>query len=196
MKNFGMRPFPNELYGQQNNGGIAPPDAPATCTAAVLTPTSVQVDWDAVTGSTGYRVYCDGVAVASATTTTYTTEESYEQDAAYTYSVKAYNVGGESAATEADPVTPNPSPIPEAPATVSVIVDLPTQVTITAEESVGATSYKFYRDGGLLVTQAERIYQATYEYEVDVAYTFSVKACSLSGCSSATEAAPCTPNPA
>ncbi|MEU5879067.1 cellulose binding domain-containing protein [Spirillospora sp. NPDC047279] len=84
------------------DGGPGPgpgaPGAPGTPTVTGRTDTSLSLSWPAATGTvTGYRVY-EGTAVRATTTATNATLSGLGTCSTHTYTVRAYNAEGESAA--------------------------------------------------------------------------------------------------
>src|SRR5215831_2881665 len=73
-----------------------PPTAPANLTAAAVSPTQVNSSWDASTdnvGVAGYKVYRDGVFLAS-TSTTFYTDSTVQGGTSHSYTVYAYDAAG------------------------------------------------------------------------------------------------------
>ncbi|WP_203596652.1 cellulose binding domain-containing protein [Actinomadura bangladeshensis] len=92
------------LNGASCDGGGGPnepgtPSAPGTPTVTGKTDTSLTLSWSASTGGpTGYRVY-EGSTVRATVTGTSTTISGLTKCSSHTYTVKAYNDAGESAAS-------------------------------------------------------------------------------------------------
>jgi hypothetical protein len=95
------------INGASCTGGDTPPpgtpSAPGAPTVTARTDTSLTLTWPASSGTvTGYRVY-EGTAVKATATGTGTTISGLTACSDHTYTVKAYNTAGESAAS--GPVT-------------------------------------------------------------------------------------------
>ncbi|MEU1732788.1 cellulose binding domain-containing protein [Streptosporangium sp. NPDC020145] len=97
------------------------PGAPANVTVSGTTDTSISLSWGASSGTvTGYRVY-EGSTVKATVTGTSATVSNLGTCEPHTYTVKAYNSQGESAASAAVTGTttgctnPNPAKMPGAP---------------------------------------------------------------------------------
>ncbi|WP_433611087.1 cellulose binding domain-containing protein [Dactylosporangium sp. CA-139114] len=90
------------LNGASCSGGTTTPGAPGApgnLRVTATTNTSLALAWNASTGSpTGYRVY-EGTAVKATVTGTSTTVSGLAAGSTHTYTVKAYNAQGESAAS-------------------------------------------------------------------------------------------------
>lgn len=82
------------------------PSAPTGLTSPSKTDATVSLSWNSVTGATGYNVYKGSTKLTSTptTATTYTATD-LTQDTAYSFTVKAVNVGGESPASTVMSVT-------------------------------------------------------------------------------------------
>jgi hypothetical protein len=85
--------------------GTVPPVAPAapTLTQPTGTTRNVVVTWAPVASATSYEVYRDGSLVGSPAGSPFT-DTTISVDGVYTYTVKAVNVGGTSAASTGQPV--------------------------------------------------------------------------------------------
>jgi len=74
----------------------ATPSAPVATIASSVTATSFIANWNAVSGSTGYKLYIDGTLAYTGTNRTYT-KSGVVSGSSHTYYVQAYNTGGTSA---------------------------------------------------------------------------------------------------
>lgn len=139
------------------------PTAPASISASATSATSTYVSWSASTDNlavAGYRLFRNGVQIASPAGTTYT-DTGLAQNTAYSYYVQAFdsanNVSGPS--PTANVTTPVPDTIaPTWPAgNVLTLAKLtkPTRARLTwqaASDNVGVTAYRVYRNGSLIAT--------------------------------------------
>jgi Chitinase len=99
-----------KVNGEPCDGGSTPeepgdgvPGKPGTPSVTGVTDTSISLSWSASSGTvTGYRVY-EGSAVRATVTGTSATISGLTACTSHTYTVRAYNAEGESAAS--DPVT-------------------------------------------------------------------------------------------
>lgn len=96
---------------------IDPPAVPVNFKAGTVTNKLISLDWDWVTDAFGYQVEINGsqiVTIPNGNTMQYVFS-SVTPDTAYTFRLRAYNVGGESPWTDALKVTtlPDPPSVPE-----------------------------------------------------------------------------------
>jgi chitinase len=85
-----------ELTGPGSGGGTPPPAAPTNLTVTGTTSSSVSLSWTAPSGTvTGYNIYQNGTTTQSVTGTS-ATLTGLTPSTSYTYTVTAYNSGGES----------------------------------------------------------------------------------------------------
>ncbi|GLW99645.1 hypothetical protein Misp02_37320 [Microtetraspora sp. NBRC 16547] len=90
---------PSNTLTASTQGGNGTPGTPGTPTVTGSTNSSISLSWSASSGTvTGYRVYEGGTQVAQVTGTT-ATISSLAACSSHTYTVKAYNANGESAAS-------------------------------------------------------------------------------------------------
>lgn len=134
------------------------PTSPSGLTATAVSQSQVNLSWSAATdnvGVTGYRVYRDGVAIATTSGTTYQ-NTGLTASTSYNYTVRAYDAAGNesadsntAAATTLDPPAPDtvaPTVSLSSPAdgaTVSGIITL----AATASDNVGVAGVKLYANG-------------------------------------------------
>ncbi|NRQ40649.1 carbohydrate-binding protein [Nonomuraea sp. NN258] len=126
------------------------PGAPA----ATTTNTSIALTWGASSGTvTGYRVY-EGTAVKATVTGTSATISGLGTCESHTYTVKAYNSAGESAASDAVSATTTGcgTGLPGKAGPIAVSAQTSTSVSLTWPAVPNATSYKVYRDNALVAT--------------------------------------------
>ena len=74
------------------------PSAPSGFTFGRLTDTTVHLSWTASDGATGYKLYRDGILIATLTDTSYT--DTIQPFTSYLYTLTAYNENGEGYAAE------------------------------------------------------------------------------------------------
>ncbi|MER5625301.1 cellulose binding domain-containing protein [Streptosporangium sp. NPDC002544] len=117
----GVTPSNCTLNGAACGGGSTPgtPGAPGTPSVTATTNSSISLSWGASSGTvTGYRVYEGGTQRAQVTGTS-ATIGSLGTCTSHTYTVKAYNAQGESAASGAVSATTtgctNPDPVGKMP---------------------------------------------------------------------------------
>ncbi|MCL2788165.1 MAG: fibronectin type III domain-containing protein, partial [Micrococcales bacterium] len=169
------------------------PAAPGAPTAGTPTTNSVTLSWNAVTGATGYYVLRGGTQIGSTTARTYTAT-GLSAGTTYSFTLKAYNTTGASAASGARSVT-TAAAVPAAPGT-------PTASSITASSAVlswnavtGATGYYVLRGGTQIGSTTARTYTAT-GLSAGTTYSFTLKSYNASGTSAAGGARSVTTVPA
>ncbi len=167
---------------------VAAPGVPTgvTATAGVG---QVTVTWTAVSGATSYQLYRGTTLVSSPTTTSYV-DTSLTAGTSVSYTVKAVNAGGASAASAAASATPTLAAPTGLAATAGNA-----QVALTWTAVTGATSYNVYSGTTLLGSVTTTTYTNT-GLTNGTAYTYTVKAvvnAVLSPASSAVTATPTAP---
>jgi fibronectin type 3 domain-containing protein len=174
-------------------GVTATPQVPAPGVPTGLTATAgvgqVTVSWTAVSGATSYQLYRGTTLVASPTTTSYV-DTSLTAGTAVSYTVKAVNAGGTSAASAAASATPTLAAPTGLAATAGNA-----QVALTWTAVTGATSYNVYSGATLLGSVTTTTYTNT-GLTNGTAYTYTVKAvvnAVLSPASTAVTATPTAP---
>jgi fibronectin type 3 domain-containing protein len=144
--------------------------------------------WTAVPSATSYKLYRDGVLVASPTGNTYT-DSNLTNGQTYSYTVSAI-VSVESA--KSAPVTVTPFVLtPAAPAGLTATGGNK-QVSLSWTGSANATGYKVYRGAALVATQAGTTFVDT-GLTNGTAYSYTVVATNGSASSPASAAVSATP---
>jgi fibronectin type 3 domain-containing protein len=145
--------------------------------------------WTAVPSATSYKLYRDGVLVASPTGTTFT-DSALTNGVTYAYTVSAVVAGVESA--KCAPVTVTPFVLtPAAPAGLTATGGN-TQVSLSWTASANATGYRVYRGATLVATQAGTTFLDT-GLTNGTAYSYTVVATNGSASSPASTAVNATP---
>ena len=143
------------------------PAAPANLTASV-SGDSVSLSWDEVSAATSYKVYRDGNLLNSVTNTSFS--ESGLAYGTYFYEVTSVNSSGESSNKASVSVDVH-EVAPAAPSDLSYTVNVDS-VSLSWSTVSGASSYKVYRDGGLVESVSTNSFSegelddGTYLYEV------------------------------
>ena len=162
-----------------------PPTAPANLTATAISPSQVNLSWDASTdnvGVAGYKVYRDGVFVASTSTTAYS-DTAVQGGTTHTYTVYAYDAAGNisPASNTATVTTPTDTQPPSTPAGLAAAAVSASQVNLTwnaATDDTGVAGYTVYRNGNPIATTSGA--NATSYSDTSVAaattYTYTVDA--------------------
>lgn len=143
-------------YGQP----ATPPAAPGSLTATAASSTNtITLNWaDKATNETGYKIYrCAGSGCSSFTqigtvgsnVTSYT-NSGLAWSTSYTYKVRAYNAGGDSAdSNTAFATTPALPPVPAAPSSLSAAASSKTQINLTwTDNATTETGFKIERCTG------------------------------------------------
>jgi len=164
-----------------------PPTAPAGLQADAVTPTQIDLVWqaaaDAESGVAHYRVYRDGAFVATTSGTTFS-DVSVQPQTTYTYEVSAVNGDGlegarspsASATTPAPPPAPDTTP-PSVPAGLEAEPATSRQIDLAWEDASdpesGIALYNVYRGGALVTSTAATVLSdsglepaTTYVYQV------------------------------
>ena len=156
-----------------STGVTATPQVPApgvpTGLAATAGVGQVTVTWTAVSGATSYQLYRGTTLVTSPTTTSYV-DTSLTAGTAVSYTVKAVNAGGASAASAAVSATPTLAAPTGLAATAGNA-----QVALTWTAVTGATSYNVYSGTTLLGSVTTTSYTHT-GLTNGTAYSYTVKA--------------------
>ena len=169
-----------------------PPTAPANLTPMASSPTQVNLTWSASSddvGVTGYKVYRNGVFLASSATTSYS-DTTAQAATTYSYTVYAYDAAGNvsAASNTATATTPSQGDTqpPSTPGGLTATAASPSQVNLAwsaATDDVGVAGYTIYRSGAAVATTSGP--NATTYTDVSVApsttYTYTVDAFDAAG---------------
>jgi acid phosphatase type 7 len=162
-----------------------PPTAPANLTATAVSPTQVNLSWDASTdnvGVAGYKVYRDGAFLTSTSTTSYL-DSTVQGGTSHSYTVYAYDAAGNisPASNTATVTTPTDTQPPTTPTGLAGAAVSASQVNLTwnaASDNVGVAGYTVYRNGSPIATTSGA--NATSYSDTSVAsgttYTYTVDA--------------------
>jgi len=145
----------------------------------------VALSWTAVSTASSYLVFRDGVQVGAPTVNAFT-DTALVNGTAYSYTVKAVNTGGTSAASVAVSATPAATTLAAPTGLVAnTATSLNTGAFRLAWTAVsGAASYKVYKDGVLATTVTTTNYTPATPAN-GVASTYYIVAVSAAGASSA-----------
>lgn len=180
------------------NAPPAPPSAPINLSAAYSPLDGVTLTWtDAGANEDGFRVERHPAGYAySLRATTAANEVSYVDailfpSTTYTYRVRAFNAGGDSAYSNEVSITtvagPTIPPLPRAPETLTAAVDAPVIALEWTDRSVDETLFGLERalSGGTFATLVTAPADATAHADAAVhpgwPYTYRVRALSLQG---------------
>jgi chitodextrinase len=183
------------------------PSAPASLSSSNITGSSVQLAWSASTdnvGVTGYKVYRNGVNIATPTTTSYT-NTGLTQGTTYQYQVSAIDgAGNESVKSNTISVTTLDVTAPSVPGGLSLQALAHDQVKLTWTASTdtggsGLAGYKIYR--GTSTTPIATVASGITTYTNtgltgSTSYTYTVSAYDLANNESAKSTAASITTPA
>ena len=184
-----------------------PPSAPANLTATAASPTQVNLAWSASTddvGVAGYKVYRNGVFLASAVTTSYS-DATAQPATTYSYTAYAYDAAGNisPASNTAAVTTPaqadtQPPSVPGGLTGTAVSASRVDLAWSAATDNVGVAGYTVYRGGTAIATTSGP--SATTYSDTSVApsttYTYTVDAFDAAGNHSPPSAAASVTTPA
>jgi fibronectin type 3 domain-containing protein len=149
----------------------------------------ISLSWTAVGGATGYRVFRDGVQIASTASPTFL-DTGLDNGTAYGYSVLATNLAGWSPKSVEVVATPNVI-APSAPVGL-VAAPGDGQVTLAWTATPSATSYQVFRNGTLVGSPTSPTFVDMGLTDA-VSYSYTVKALNGAAASGASAAVSCTP---
>ena len=164
------------------------PTAPGGLTA-VGASGQVSLSWTEVGGATGYRVYRDGVQVASTASPSFL-DTGLDNGTAYAYTVLATNLAGWSPKSVEVVATPNVI-APSAPVGL-VAAPGDGQVTLAWTATPSATSYQVFRNGALVGSPTSPTF-VDLGLSDAVSYSYTVQALNGAAASAASAAVSCTP---
>ena len=166
---------------------IQAPSMPANVTATAVSPTQINLSWNASTdnvGVAGYRLYRNGSLIAVTTKTSYS-NTGLLASTSYTYRVLAYdargNISAQSAvvsATTLKVVVSLDIQAPSMPANVTATAVSPTQINLSwspSTDNVGVAGYRLYRNGSLIAVTTKTSYSNT-GLLASTSYTYRVLA--------------------
>jgi acid phosphatase type 7 len=167
-----------QCHGQQSD--TQPPTTPTNLSATAASPGQVDLSWTASTdnvGVLGYRVYRDGTQVGTTTATTYSDGLAFP-NTTYSYTVVAYDAGGNQSLPSNTAVVTTPSDVtpPTAPANLIAAASGPDTVDLSwsaGSDDVRVAGYAVQRDGVQVGTSQATTYsdrsaepETTYDYQV------------------------------
>ena len=172
--------------------GATPPSVPTDLTATAISPSRIDLSWNASTDNTGvshYRILRDGAEVGAPSVTTYS-DTGLAASTEYTYAIIAVDTGGsESAASAPASATtfpPDTTP-PSAPAGLSATAVSSSRIDLNwtpSTDNVGVSHYRVLRDG-LEVGTPNGASFSDRGLARETSYTYTVIAVDTSGNASA-----------
>jgi fibronectin type 3 domain-containing protein len=126
--------------------------APTGLTATALSSTQIQVSWTASTGAAGYYLYRDSAAAPIKTVAANSVVDSgLTANTSYCYAVASFNASGVQSPKSGQVCVTTRLAAPDTPTLTATLVSGP-KVNLSWTTSAGATSYRIYRNGTLLLT--------------------------------------------
>jgi len=170
-----------------------PPSVPAGLQGAAVSPTRIDLSWNAATDNvavTSYDLRRDGSIIATVSGTSYS-DPGLAPDSAYVYSVRARDAAGNTSAfsssvTVSTPASSDTTP-PSTPANLQGSAVTPSRIDLTwstASDNVGISDYDVFRDGTFLISVSTTAYSDT-GLAANTTYTYTVRANDAAGNSSA-----------
>jgi fibronectin type 3 domain-containing protein len=171
-----------------------PPQPPTTLTATAVSETRIDLSWSGATdnlGVTGYQIFRNGsstpIASVGASPTSYS-NTGLTAGTTYSYTVKAVDASGNTSdaspsasATTLDTTAPTP------PTSVTATPVSETQIDLSwsgANDNVGVTGYRIFRNGGATPIATVGASPTTYSntgLTAGTTYSYTVKAVDASG---------------
>jgi len=181
------------------------PTVPTGLAASTLAGTSLTLSWSPSTdnvGVTGYRVYRDGVLLASPSATTVSVT-GLVLGTTYAFTVAAFDAAGNASAPSPALSVSMPMPIldtvpPSAPSALSASGLTTTSLTLSwtaSADNVGVAGYRMYRDGALVASPSATTVSIT-GLAAGTTYAFTVAAFDAAGNVSALSSALSVSTPA
>ena len=172
--------YGNAGTGTFTAGPVVGVATPANFRLSSSSEATATLAWDAVDGATGYKLYRDGVLIATLTDTSYT--DTIQPFTSYIYTLTAYNDSGES-----DPATISVQVIipPETPSNFRASSSSMTAIALAWDAVTGAESYQLSRDGVVIYTGEYPSYTDS-GLTAETAYTYTLSALNTAGSSAET----------
>jgi beta-glucanase (GH16 family) len=179
-----VTPEPN-YGGPGANGGVVDAKAPSVPTGLSATPVSssrINLKWNPSSdnvGVKGYRVFRDGVRIATTSSTSYAAT-GLSPSTTYSFKVAAFDAAGNtssrSTAVSQTTFPPPDTTAPSTPTDLNISIVSTSNVTLTWKDSadnVGVAGYQVFRDNSVIATvqgtsftQAGLIPGTSYSYQV------------------------------
>lgn len=153
------------------------PPIPSNFRLSSSTEATATLAWSAVDGATGYKLYRDGILIATLTGTSYT--DTIQPFTSYIYTLTAYNDSGES-----DPASISVQIIipPETPSNFRASSASMTAISLAWDAVTGADSYQLKRNGSVIYSGEGTSYTDS-GLTAETAYTYTLSAVNTTGSS-------------
>jgi chitodextrinase len=170
---------------------VTAPSIPSGVTATAASSSQIDVSWTASSdnvGVAGYKVFRDGVQIATTATTVYS-DLGLTSGITYSYTVAAYDAAGNTSlqSSAASATTPGDTTAPSVPSDVITSTVSVNQVDLTwtaSTDDVGVSGYRVYRDGVEIATTTAASYSDT-GLPSGTSYSYTVAAFDAAGNTSA-----------
>lgn len=179
------------VYGDVSAPDTTAPSIPTGLTGTAPATTQTNLAWTISSdnvGVIGYKVYRNGVQIATTTTPSYV-NTGLTPSTTYAYSVAAYDLAGNVSALSVtvNVTTPSTPPVdttaPSVPAGVVAVAVSTTQINLTwsaSTDNVGVAGYRVLRNGTQIATTTSATYSNT-GLNPSTSYTYTVSAYDLAG---------------
>src|ERR1041385_1464182 len=166
-----------------------PPSVPTGLTASAVSSSQINLSWTAYSdnvGVSGYRVYRNGVQIAT-TGATFFTNTGLSPSTTYTYTVAAFDAAGNlsaqsSPASATTPAAADTTP-PSVPTGLAASAVSSSQINLSwtaSSDNVGVSGYRVYRDGVQIATTGATFFTNT-GLSPSTTYTYTVAAFDAAG---------------
>jgi chitodextrinase len=169
---------------------VTAPSVPTGLTATTVTATQISLAWTASTDNvavTGYKVYRDGVQIATTTTPSYS-NTGLVQATTYSYTVAAHDAAGNTSKQSASlRVTTGDTTAPTKPTGLKATVMSAQRIDLSwtaSTDNVAVTGYKIYR-GGVQIATTTKTTLTNNNLTEATTYTYTVAAYDAAGNTSA-----------
>ena len=200
--NGGLWKTLNGVYSQ--TADTTPPSVPNGLSATLISSSQVNLSWAASTddvGVAGYKVYRNGVQIATATATSYS-NTGLAPSTTYSYTVAAFDAAGnpsaQSTPLSATTLSAADTTAPSAPAGLTAAAVSSSQINLAwtaSTDNVGVAGYKVYRNGVQIATTTATSYSST-GLTASTTYSYKVAAFDAAGNTSAQSATVSATTPA
>jgi len=140
------------------------PTVPTGLAASAASSNQINLTWTASTDNvavTGYRIYRNGVAVGTSSTTSYS-DTGLSSGVSYSYTVAAYDAAGNTSSQSSAASATTPDTVaPSVPAGLSAVAVSSTQINLTwtaSTDNVGVAGYRITRNGSIVGTSTGAAY--------------------------------------
>ncbi len=176
------------------------PTVPSGLSAVAISTNAIRLSWMPATDNVAvnaYKIYRDGVLLASTGSVLSYSDTSLTAGASYSYTVLACDAAGNCSAQSLAVVAVTPSAIsdtqaPTVPANLSGFGTSVSSLKLSwsaASDNIGVTQYKVYRNGSLLSALGKVSSYADSGLTPSTSYSYTVSACDAAGnCSAQSQA--------